>query len=1056
MADPFSVAGTAVGITSLGIQTCQILYNYYSKYKGYHDDIDSVLQEVEGLQSILESLRQVKDRFEIDNNVPSSQLHIALKACEDALARLKAMADRCNTTKQTESIQSRLRDVKKRLIWPYRKETLADMQATLSRFQDNLSLALQCAGFDGIARRLDDQLPRLNAISHQATSMEQSLISQASVLKVIHRGVNDVSQAQRQHDFALSREMVDLRDHISACTKIVGSKLELVARSVSSLHDPALVAPLILADAIETLGNVQHHVQSSLESYNSHSLELERAGANDSLLPLCRCRTKKKQSFQRRRWMSILSVGSYQHDTECTQFAASDHMRSVAAQFMVYNKVLQACIQVGWESSRTKGWNTIAPMLRYTAVVSQDTGAFKIFNDAERSLLALRFREPKDGERMTQILSETAMALQATLGKDFSPLDIDEHGNSILHAVLTLIYVSIIRSCPQTDLIDGVQSLLDICLTGSVPFNQPNAWGFTPIVSFQWNVSINSSGRAEYETLRHLARRTGDWSLYTPKNNDPHANSQLYDSLSELLKSEELTSALDEDDDLYLAIVRRSEVEFCNFITSHIREDVTHRLAEVKNLFALAAWSQGIEALISKGLADDDSSLATILWRAALHMKAMRSMVVLLTLNLQVTEEDWIQTNQSWFSSEWRGLERTQWPKVFDDLVCFLSPPNDSLAAFQDPGSSNAGESEMYLYHGYLSLPGAESLWKFGHRNLNSMGCIFHHDGCNIVRHYGTPLWCNAYWSGPGPQYLPQLSIFRWLLEHGARAFWIHPIFLTTPIHVYVRKFVRSAALYESTGLLEKVSDLLLLGHPDSCVCYCSKEGCRVIGGALAKHWESSGSIRSCLRQTRKRIHRAIQPHIFRLAQKNLTATWMSSAILRVLKFDALSLTHTCCYRVREEIRDKSYRPTSEEAQVIYDLEREDIELLENLTTDFELKWATYTKPFVTFMNRVWKPRMRAVRAERRVEKDIYEAELQRIGVRLKQAGEEEADDRDSESGSESELDSESDSDWPDDYESEGDGWYTTDEEDGGVVEDDGDSDEEASQPSHDETDDGL
>ncbi|KAH5442343.1 hypothetical protein HBI23_131770 [Parastagonospora nodorum] len=1045
MADPFSVAGTAVGITSLGIQTCQILYNYYSKYKGYHDDIDSVLQEVEGLQSILESLRQVKDRFEIDNNVPSSQLHIALKACEDALARLKAMADRCNTTKQTESIQSRLRDVKKRLIWPYRKETLADMQATLSRFQDNLSLALQCAGFDGIARRLDDQLPRLNAISHQATSMEQSLISQASVLKVIHRGVNDVSQAQRQHDFALSREMVDLRDHISACTKIVGSKLELVARSVSSLHDPALVAPLILADAIETLGNVQHHVQSSLESYNSHSLELERAGANDSLLPLCRCRTKKKQSFQRRRWMSILSVGSYQHDTECTQFAASDHMRSVAAQFMVYNKVLQACIQVGWESSRTKGWNTIAPMLRYTAVVSQDTGAFKIFNDAERSLLALRFREPKDGERMTQILSETAMALQATLGKDFSPLDIDEHGNSILHAVLTLIYVSIIRSCPQTDLIDGVQSLLDICLTGSVPFNQPNAWGFTPIVSFQWNVSINSSGRAEYETLRHLARRTGDWSLYTPKNNDPHANSQLYDSLSELLKSEELTSALDEDDDLYLAIVRRSEVEFCNFITSHIREDVTHRLAEVKNLFALAAWSQGIEALISKGLADDDSSLATILWRAALHMKAMRSMVVLLRLNLQVTRKDWIHANQGWvWRGERRGLERTQWAQVFDNLACLLSPPNDSLVGFQDRGSSNAGESEMHLYNCRLSLPGAESLWKFGHRNLNSMRCVFQHDECNIVRHYGTPLWCAAI--RLSSELILSLSIFRWLLEHGALAIWIHPVFFTTPAHIYVRNFISLAATGERSEHLEKFNDLLLLGHPDSCVCYCSKEGCRFIGGALAKHCgEFAWFNQNFQRQTTKKDLQAIQLYIFRLAQKDRTAAWMSSAILRVLTFDALSLTHTCCYRVQEEIYEFFQRPTPEEAKVIYDLEREDIELLENLTTDFELKLATYTKPFVTFMNRVWKPRMRAIRAERRVEKDIYEAELQRIGVRLKQAGEEET-----------ESDSESDSDWSDDYESEGDGWYTTDEEDGGVMEEERDSDEEASQPSHEETDDGL
>ncbi|KAH4176332.1 hypothetical protein HBI70_072030 [Parastagonospora nodorum] len=61
-----------------------------------------------------------------------------------------------------------------------------------------------------------------------------------------------------------------------------------------------------------------------------------------------------------------------------------------------------------------------------------------------------------------------------------------------------------------------------------------------------------------YETLRHLARRTGDWSLYTPNNNHPYPNSKVFDSLSELLKSEELTSALDEDDDLYLAISLRT------------------------------------------------------------------------------------------------------------------------------------------------------------------------------------------------------------------------------------------------------------------------------------------------------------------------------------------------------------------------------------------------------------------------------------------------------------------------------------------------------------------
>lgn len=72
------MAGTAVGITCLGIQTCQILYKYYVQYNGFHDDIDAVLRQTEGLQGILESLRQVKERIELDYHAPSAQLHFAL------------------------------------------------------------------------------------------------------------------------------------------------------------------------------------------------------------------------------------------------------------------------------------------------------------------------------------------------------------------------------------------------------------------------------------------------------------------------------------------------------------------------------------------------------------------------------------------------------------------------------------------------------------------------------------------------------------------------------------------------------------------------------------------------------------------------------------------------------------------------------------------------------------------------------------------------------------------------------------------------------------------
>jgi hypothetical protein len=208
MADPFSVAGTAVGITSLGIQTCQILYNYYSQLKGYRDDIDNVLQQVQGLQGILESVREVKARFEIDDHAPSSQLQLALEACQKALGELKKMADKCNTSQQSGSIQSRIKDVKKRVLWPYKKDTLEGMQATLSRFQENLSLALQSAGLDVVLRKVDSIHPVLHTIQQQATSVEQSLLQNTGSLHLLQNSMIDVSLVQQQHTRLMSSEFL--------------------------------------------------------------------------------------------------------------------------------------------------------------------------------------------------------------------------------------------------------------------------------------------------------------------------------------------------------------------------------------------------------------------------------------------------------------------------------------------------------------------------------------------------------------------------------------------------------------------------------------------------------------------------------------------------------------------------------------------------------------------------------------------------------------------------------------------------------------------------------
>jgi hypothetical protein len=221
MGDPFSVAGTAVGITSLGIQTCQILYNHYLQFKGHRNDIDNVLKQVESLQGILESLRKIKTSFEIDNHAPSSQLQLALEASQQALHELKEMAKKCNTTLQPKDIKARLRDVKTRALWPYRKDTLSGMQANLSRFQDNLNLALQSAGLDVVLRNVKTLQPSLNTLENQGRSIERVVKDNTSTLDVVRKSMLEIAVSQQQNHVLMSSELSDIHSELSSYNEVV-------------------------------------------------------------------------------------------------------------------------------------------------------------------------------------------------------------------------------------------------------------------------------------------------------------------------------------------------------------------------------------------------------------------------------------------------------------------------------------------------------------------------------------------------------------------------------------------------------------------------------------------------------------------------------------------------------------------------------------------------------------------------------------------------------------------------------------------------------------------
>lgn len=231
MSDPFSVAGTAVGIASLGIQTCQILIRYYSQFRGIHQDIDDVLKRVGNLECILKRLVTVNTK--LSSYESSSNLESALNSCAQASQRLKHLVDKVGTGLEGKSQQNRLLAAKSRVMWPFKKETLADLKSNLSDFQDNLALALQISGLDVALQTADQLTSTKNHIDGVTTRIESELRSQSDVMISVREGFKGFSDAQREQASIVSQEIANLQARLLAHEESIEQKFHFLVRVIA-------------------------------------------------------------------------------------------------------------------------------------------------------------------------------------------------------------------------------------------------------------------------------------------------------------------------------------------------------------------------------------------------------------------------------------------------------------------------------------------------------------------------------------------------------------------------------------------------------------------------------------------------------------------------------------------------------------------------------------------------------------------------------------------------------------------------------------------------------
>jgi hypothetical protein len=164
MAEALGVAGSVVGIVSLGIQLTEGLLKYYASWKDQDNDISAMCASLDSLQRTLTVLsRTIQPPARFGMSIKDS-VEKNVNCITGILEKLKDELEKVQGTEPPNpGARSAMRRHVRRALYPFREETLSKIQRVVSEARSNLDLALQVLQVFVYLRFISNVLQRLSS-----------------------------------------------------------------------------------------------------------------------------------------------------------------------------------------------------------------------------------------------------------------------------------------------------------------------------------------------------------------------------------------------------------------------------------------------------------------------------------------------------------------------------------------------------------------------------------------------------------------------------------------------------------------------------------------------------------------------------------------------------------------------------------------------------------------------------------------------------------------------------------------------------------------------------
>ncbi|KAK2064754.1 hypothetical protein LY76DRAFT_24658 [Colletotrichum caudatum] len=164
MSDPLSVAGSVVGIISLGLQVAQSLYNYYAAVNAQYSDVTYTARKLESLLEMLNCIQTHLDgrKIKVDGTRVLKNIESAVEQCEECIQELQEESRKFERV-PVDGIRTAIRAIGRQIAYPFRQSTLQKLDEDIDELVTHLSLALQLLQQD-VTDRVQDEIKDTKAV----------------------------------------------------------------------------------------------------------------------------------------------------------------------------------------------------------------------------------------------------------------------------------------------------------------------------------------------------------------------------------------------------------------------------------------------------------------------------------------------------------------------------------------------------------------------------------------------------------------------------------------------------------------------------------------------------------------------------------------------------------------------------------------------------------------------------------------------------------------------------------------------------------------------------